>query len=377
MLHYAPATIPVLSELRFVPFRQLHHPHILPPSLNLDLLWQTGWFFRGSGDPRPSWSGFMQDVSIGDHTAAADIRMLPIIDLNPGDRSYILSTLSFVCDQAAKLQIDTPCITFDQPLWIKAVEIARAQNLKIVCRLGTFHMIMSYLGSIGMLMAGSGISEASECCYGPNAVIQMLSGKAVARAVRGHFLVESALTTVLLKSVLDSTEPPITGALTQDEIIELRSVYDRVTSQELTISEGQYPDCMFKLDHLLSNYKNYLGSQSKTARLWLLYLEYISILKIIIRAERTSDWNLHLVGVSKMLNLFAATGHSNYAKCARLYLQMMLRLHIDHPWLHQQFVSGCHAVRRSDRSWAGLSTDLAIEQVMMRAVKSNGGLTHG
>jgi hypothetical protein len=47
-------------------------------------------------------------------------------------------------------------------------------------------------------------------------------------------------------------------------------------------------------------------------------------LKLVVRAERTSDWNLHLVGMSRMLNLFAATGHINYAKCARLYLQMML-----------------------------------------------------
>ena len=67
MLHYSPPNIPVLSELRFVPFRQLHNPHVLPPSLNLDLLWHAGWFFRGSGDPRPSWSGFMQDNSAGDH----------------------------------------------------------------------------------------------------------------------------------------------------------------------------------------------------------------------------------------------------------------------------------------------------------------------
>ena len=36
-----------------------------------------------------------------------------------------------------------------------------------------------------------------------------------------------------------------------------------------------------------------------------------------------------------------------------------------------------HAIRRSDRNWAGLWTDLVIEQVMMRAVKSRGGLTHG
>jgi len=49
-----------------------------------------------------------------------------------------------------------------------------------------------------------------------------------------------------------------------------------------------------------------------------------------------------------------------------------------HPWLHQQFMAGgFHSIRRSDRFWAGLSTDLTIEQVMMRSIKSRGGLTHG
>ena len=32
-------------------------------------------------------------------------------------------------------------------------------------------------------------------------------------------------------------------------------------------------------------------------------------------------------------------------------------------------------VRRSDRLWAGLSTDLVIEQVLMRSMKTSGGLT--
>ena len=33
---------------------------------------------------------------------------------------------------------------------------------------------------------------------------------------------------------------------------------------------------------------------------------------------------------------------------------------------------GFHCVRRSNRFWAGLSTDLVIEQVMMKAIKSRG-----
>ena len=33
-----------------------------------------------------------------------------------------------------------------------------------------------FLGSTGLVMAGSGHSVALECCYGPNAVVHMISG---------------------------------------------------------------------------------------------------------------------------------------------------------------------------------------------------------
>ena len=55
----------------------------------------------------------------------------------------------------------------------------------------------------------------------------------------------------------------------------------------------------------------------------------------------------------------------------------MLRLPETHPDAHRKFMEGYHVVRRSDRFWAGLPTDLIIEQVLMRSIKTHGGLTRG
>ena len=55
----------------------------------------------------------------------------------------------------------------------------------------------------------------------------------------------------------------------------------------------------------------------------------------------------------------------------------MLNLQTTHPWLYHKFSEGLFVVRRSDRFWPGLWPDLTIEQVMMRALKSRGGLTRG
>ena len=55
----------------------------------------------------------------------------------------------------------------------------------------------------------------------------------------------------------------------------------------------------------------------------------------------------------------------------------MGRLKEEHPIIYDFFNDGYHVVRRSDRFWAGLSTDLVIEQVLMRSVKATGGMTRG
>ena len=75
-----------------------------------------------------------------------------------------------------------------------------------------------------------------------------------------------------------------------------------------------------------------------------------------------------------MLPFFAASGHNLYTKSAYIHLQQMRKLEIEHPNVFA-LNSGYHVVRRSDRYWAGLSTDLVIEQVLMRTVKTTGGLT--
>ena len=77
----------------------------------------------------------------------------------------------------------------------------------IFLRLGGFHAEMSFLGCIGHVMASSGLQEVLDLIYGPTAVVHMLSGKAVARAVRAHFIVDAALNTMMLTDVLNAPLP--------------------------------------------------------------------------------------------------------------------------------------------------------------------------
>ena len=55
----------------------------------------------------------------------------------------------------------------------------------------------------------------------------------------------------------------------------------------------------------------------------------------------------------------------------------MANLKVEHPDVQQRFDDGFRVIRRSDRLWAGLSSDLIIEQALMRSLKTSGGLTRG
>ena len=106
------------------------------------------------------------------------------------------------------MNISRPCVTFDQPLWYKASGIIAKKKLNIICRLGGFHTLMSFLGAVGDMMSGSGIEELLELVYATNSIGHMMSGKAFSRAIRGHFLVDSCLNNILIKKIVKEENNP-------------------------------------------------------------------------------------------------------------------------------------------------------------------------
>ena len=90
---------------------------------------------------------------------------------------------------------------------------------------------MSACGTVFKMMKGSGIEEALEEAFGPNAVTHMTSGKATARALRGLFLIDAALSTKLFTTLLPTGE-----FTTMTDIHEC--VSNEGNAQEETLSEN-------------------------------------------------------------------------------------------------------------------------------------------
>ncbi|KAK3085994.1 hypothetical protein FSP39_011885 [Pinctada imbricata] len=106
-------------------------------------------------------------------------------------------------------------------------------------------------------------------------------------------------------------------------------------------------------------------------------MDMVEILRMFIYSERTGNWELHKGCISATLPFLAASGHNLYVKSAAIYLQKMQELPNSNPSVERFFQEGHHVLRRSQKFWAGLSPDLVIEQVLMRSIKTTGGLTRG
>ena len=96
-------------------------------------------------------------------------------------------------------------------------------------------------------------------------------------------------------------------------ILVTSAISDPNTAVDCVSNSEDMKVLMDNLQHL----KDELSSVSRTAKLSIQYLYYIKVLKLFIRADRTGSWSLHLVALSKMINVFAATGHI-YKLCKML-----------------------------------------------------------
>lgn len=180
-------------------------------SNRLDMLWRVSLHFP---KPSPLWSGWMQMMHAHiPHPGKSSEMFLPLIDMTPSDPTCVRSTLEYLSDHARR-NGQTPIITFDQQMWWIAYTIIESQPADsplrdIILVLGGFHTEMSFLGTIGSLMAGSGLREIMSQVYSEGSVDQMLSGKAVARAVRAHFLIDSALNALATSEMCGLAKPQV------------------------------------------------------------------------------------------------------------------------------------------------------------------------
>lgn len=338
-------------------------------STSLDLLWAA--YYNTDVKPQGFWNGFMQSAMAQSGKDITQTIPLPFINQNPSDKSTLYSALRFAAEQSRER--GRSCIvTLDQPLFMKCSEIVLSADKNdilssVIVRLGGFHLLFSFLGSVGYVMKGSGIEELWETVYAKNSIPHMMTGHSFARAVRAHILTA----VILIQLIVDPDDTDVNK--------ELKTLRSKVFSREVTCNEAAESK---ELQEFLSSFQNKCNeveSKSRTAKLWVTYLKQILLMLNFIRAEKTGNWELHLATITEMMPLFHAAGHTLYAKSAQLYLQQMNNLQrVMSADEYEKFTTdGCFTIRRQNKEWSGIWTDMNIEQILMRSMKTEGGLTRG
>ena len=161
----------------------------------------------------------------------------------------------------------------------------------------------------------------------------------------------------------DDAESSDKTPCTNSDLKAAGSLYDELVAMAKDAEEVANDEAIARIQATRDGHVETLA-KDPTVSLWIQYLDMIQILRMFIRAEQLGNRYLHLEAVSEMLPCLAASGHSLYSKSASIYLSSMANLPNDHRVVHQHFVEGLYVARRSDRAWAGLSTDLMIEQVL-------------
>ena len=195
---------------------------------------------------------------------------MSFINLPPSSYNCVYSTLLYVKEIASSYG-RTPVITFDQQLYIKAKELQMAYMDSlggILIRLGTFHLIMALLAGIGKIMKNTGLKDILSLVYAEYTSENILSGKAYNRAIRAYSLLFIVLSKILEENLIDEGS--------------------EVSTQ--TVESQLFQMC----------------SQSRTARLWIQFMDMISAIVSLINAERTANYEMLTQSMMRFLPYLAA-----------------------------------------------------------------------
>ena len=253
----------------------------------------------------------------------------PLLDMKPSDPDTMLTAmveaerLTNTCGQVITV------FTNDQQLYRVAVDIKwvyQDRFLNLIPRLGGMHLLMSFIGCVGVLMANTGLDDILKSGFG--GVQNMLSGKKFPQNFRALRLVMEELLSKVVEN-LDTYE-------------------DLVISLEV------------------------LSEQSKTTRVWVdCLIRPVLLMMLFVRAEREGDWPLHLWAVQEMMPYFFAAGHHHYARYGLYYLRSMERLPTE---ILEKFLKGEHVMRHKQGIWNGIWSDMYIETTFMRYGKGPKGI---
>lgn len=240
-----------------------------------------------------------------------------------------------------------PVLTMDQPLYAIGKQIQwRYPQLfgedKYVVMLGPLHIEMAGLRVIGEFLDGTGWS---------NAIVQ--ADVATKGTADGFIHVSHVTKTRRAHQVTAATL----------HILQRRAFvkYLESTADSDTISEATFTEWCEEMMLVHPMF-----------RFWSTVLELELNLLAFIRAVRTSNFELYIETLTKMVPWFFALDHVHYARWLPVHIRDMTTLQQRCPEVYEEFVHGAFTSNKTGNAFSAMGLDQAHEQVNA-CVKGDGG----
>ena len=165
---------------------------------------RSGWVIKANDPefPHSNWNSWMKRINANDAKQSTQIEVLPVIEGDPNDLDTIFTTLKELLRLAG-----FAIVTFDFPIWLNAVNIIKQANLPIIARLGGFHVLKSYLGSMGYSMEDSGLLDVIQLIYpGSTTANHIMDEGCFDKTIRAHLLIDAAIYQHIMKLAFNEEE---------------------------------------------------------------------------------------------------------------------------------------------------------------------------
>ena len=334
--------------------------------------------------PVASWGGF-NAILYPDLPSASKIGYCPMIEGSSTELSTVYTVMKHAQKICASLgQVDT-VITFDLAIYVKAKQIQMKfpeEFSDTVIRLGGFHIALNFLSLLGKKFHCSGLEDLliESGVYAAGTTLALMKGKSYNKGIRAHKLAMEALFRLMWNVFVawyaghtgENEERIVKEEVVIQKVEECRRAITTRADVRASMEELQHETTELRL--LFQDFTDESRTKSKMFAFWEEYGHMVKLLLQFIKAERTGNWELHLLSVSAMVPYFFAMDRQNYARWLPVYLMDMKQLVTKHPEVHQEFVNGSHAVSRSSKPFAQVWTDMALEQSINADSKSRGGI---
>ena len=187
---------------------------------------------------------------------------------------------------------------------------------------------------------------------------KFLKGKSYNRCRRGNLLLAIAMHGLRLEIFIEDMNIPSTNFLQGLENWAVAEDISEVPSN---------------LQYMVTKYNLYLeetlnGKMGKTEEFWI--TKIVGLIQSMQRAIKINDTALYSFALFEVAYIFFMTNHHNYAHWMSLHSLDQANLEASQPNLQELSTEGAFSINRTEKSFASVPVDIALEQTINANAKS-------